>query len=69
MGFDQVFYLLKRPVKCEAELAEIPVLKSTEKEIHEKVIAAHRVLMNMNEANRMAFQELFDVLQNSDGSA
>lgn len=62
MGFDQVFIILA----CECEetcLDELPEIESSEQEMMEKVISAHKVLMGLSEHNQETFKNLVDVLE------
>jgi len=56
MGFAQLFDV--RNEACEGYTHDIPAHPSTESEIRERVIEAHKTLMAMSEANRDAFQDL-----------
>ncbi|PID43556.1 MAG: anti-anti-sigma factor [Proteobacteria bacterium] len=64
MGFDKIFIILGEPVQKIEELQEIPVLDSTEGEVRESVIDAHRVLMSLNSENQKEFKDLVEALEN-----
>ncbi|MBL6695554.1 MAG: STAS domain-containing protein [Luminiphilus sp.] len=61
MGFAQLFDV--RNEACEGYTHDIPAHPSTESEIKERVIEAHKTLMAMSEANRDAFQDLVRTLE------
>ncbi len=61
MGFAQLFDV--RNEACEGYTHDIPAHPSTESEIRERVIEAHKTLMAMSEANRDAFQDLVRTLE------
>lgn len=63
MGFGQLFEVRAGP--CSASCAsEIPARDSTEEEVRKRVIEAHRTLMGLNDANKVAFQDLVRTLEN-----
>src|SRR6056300_1789104 len=61
MGFAQLFDV--RNEACEGYTHDIPAHPSTESEIKERVIEAHKTLMAMSEANHDAFQDLVRTLE------
>ncbi|APR67088.1 MAG: STAS domain-containing protein [Thalassolituus sp.] len=63
MGFDQVFHIVDEPFKDEASFQEWVADSLCEDEAREQVIAAHRVLMSLNEKNKNTFKELVDSLE------
>lgn len=63
MGFDRVFNIREQRPESEASLAELPVVASSEGEVHATVLDAHRVLMGMNEKNSAQFKELVCALE------
>lgn len=63
MGFDQVFYIVKELVSKVEYLDELPTQTVDEDEMRRRVLEAHKLLMNMNESNREAFQDLVDSLE------
>jgi len=63
MGFDQVFHIVDEPFKDEASFHEWVADSVCENEAREQVIAAHRVLMSLNEKNKNTFKELVDSLE------
>ncbi len=63
MGFDRIFLILKEPASNVEELEEIPLMKASEREVRDKVLDAHRVLMSMNSRNREEFRNLVRALE------
>ena len=63
MGFDQVFHILEEPFVDEADFCEWVAGALTEDQARDQVIAAHRVLMSLNDKNKDAFRELVDTLE------
>jgi anti-anti-sigma factor len=63
MGFQQLFDLREeRCMDCE-QAADIPAIDSSEGEVKQKVIDAHRALMSINDANKSAFTDLLRALE------
>lgn len=63
MGLDEVFNLVEEPLEHNEQLAELACRTATQEEVRERVIEAHRILMDMNEDNRAAFQDLVTTLE------
>ncbi|MEZ5560221.1 MAG: STAS domain-containing protein [Pseudomonadales bacterium] len=63
MGLDEVFNLVEQPLEHEQQLAELPCTAASDEEVRERVIEAHRILMDMNDANRNAFEDLVTTLE------
>jgi anti-anti-sigma factor len=63
MGLDDVFNLVREPLVHDEQLGELPCQAASEAEIRERVLEAHRILMDMNESNRTAFQDLVTTLE------
>jgi anti-anti-sigma regulatory factor len=63
MGFDRVFYLINEMPERISDLNELTCEQVDEEEMRRKVIAAHEILMGLNDENKNAFQELVDCLQ------
>lgn len=63
MGFDRVFYLISEMPEKISDLSELTCEQVNEEEMRAKVIAAHEILMGLNDDNKIAFQELVDCLQ------
>ncbi|WP_027857079.1 STAS domain-containing protein [Marinobacterium jannaschii] len=63
MGFDHIFVLLTElPTSC-SDLKQLPMMLESEELMRERIIAAHRVLMELNEVNREAFKDLVLTLE------
>ena len=65
MGFQQLFELREELCGAPEEAAEIPVVKGSEDDVKQKVIEAHKVLMELSPENRMRFRDLLSVLERS----
>ncbi len=63
MGFDRIFLILREPATELDELEEIPVMKTSEQEVRDKVLDAHRVLMSLNNSNHEEFRNLVRALE------
>ena len=63
MGFDQVFYIVKELVSKVEYLDELPLKSVDEAEMKKRVLDAHKLLMDMNQNNRDAFQDLVNSLE------
>ncbi|MFN3580136.1 MAG: anti-sigma factor antagonist RssC [Pseudomonas sp.] len=65
MGFDQVFNIVTEIAPTDAELEDLPGQLLSEELVKDKVLEAHRILMNLNEHNREAFRDLVSALESS----
>ena len=63
MGFNQVFDIHQDSGQPFNDLGELPLKSTDEVCCRSKVIEAHRVLMELNDANREAFSALVDTLE------
>lgn len=63
MGFDHVFVLLDQMPANTHELKQLPLVQESVEEMQERIIAAHKVLMGLNESNREAFKDLVSTLE------
>lgn len=66
MGFDQVFVIVTDVGEGLTEVggtSEVPCRAVSDEDMREQVLDAHRALMSMNEANRVAFQDLVGALE------
>ncbi len=63
MGFDEVFDMVEQPLEHAEQLAELPRLVSSEEDVRQRVLEAHRTLMSMNDANQEAFHDLVTELE------
>ncbi len=64
MGFERIFLLLDTLPTSLIDLKRLPFVKESEAGVRDRIIAAHRVLMSLNEANRDAFIDLVSTLEN-----
>lgn len=65
MGFDQVFNIVSEITPTDAELEDLPGQLLSESQVKDKVLEAHRILMNLNEHNREAFRDLVSALESN----
>jgi|TARA_R110000782_G_scaffold119318_1_gene210018 anti-anti-sigma factor len=65
MGFDQVFNIVSQLTPTATELEDLPGQELSEELVKDKVLEAHRILMNLNEHNREAFRDLVSALESS----
>jgi anti-anti-sigma factor len=64
MGFDDVFHIVEEPLTEVGQLGELPTLEADEEDVRQRVLDAHRVLMELNEHNRESFRDLVTALEN-----
>jgi len=65
MGFDKVFYIIKELVSKVEYLDELPLKSVNESEMETRVLNAHKLLMDVNDNNRDAFQDLVKSLEDN----
>jgi anti-anti-sigma factor len=63
MGFQQLFDLREEVCGAPEETKEIPMVEGSESEVKEKVIEAHKILMELTPENRARFKDLLSVLE------
>ncbi|WP_281645193.1 STAS domain-containing protein [Parendozoicomonas sp. Alg238-R29] len=64
MGFDKVFVIVKEAAdKGVKVLQDLPSEESADQEVMDKVLSAHKTLMDLNEHNRQEFQDLVHRLE------
>lgn len=63
MGFDHIFLLLEDLPPNVQALRELPLVQESVEDMKERIIAAHRILMDLNETNREAFKDLVSTLE------
>lgn len=68
MGFDRVFDLLMDEAGAVGDMNELTCPQENEDLVKDKVIAAHQILMSLNEDNKNTFQELVDCLQDKNNN-
>lgn len=70
MGFEQIFNIVAESTPTDAELQDLPAQMLSEEQVRDRVLEAHRLLMDLNDHNRNAFTDLVCSLElgsNSDG--
>ncbi len=65
MGFDHVFNIVSEVTPTATELEDLPGQVLSEELVKDKVLEAHRILMNLNEHNRTAFRDLVSALESN----
>lgn len=63
MGFEKVFVLLSEPVGDDGVLTELEEKFESEDEVRQRILEAHRTLMDLNAHNRDAFSDLVRSLE------
>ncbi len=63
MGFQRLFILHEDVCGSSDSTDEIPSLPGNEQAVKEKVVEAHRVLMDLSDENRARFKDLMAVLE------
>ena len=63
VGFDDVFRIVREPIAHKEQLGELPKRETSEEDVRERVLEAHRALVSLNETNREAFQDLVKTLE------
>lgn len=63
MGFAQVFNIVHTPAPCPECLNDLPNQPQSEEVVRERVLEAHRILMELNESNHTAFRDLVSLLE------
>ena len=65
VAFNRLFELHEAACSNVDDIAEIPVVKGSEEAVKQKVIEAHRTLMDISEENRIRFKDLINALEQS----
>ena len=65
MGFGRVFDICDSVQEPSDSFGELPIISEDEDCVRERIIEAHRVLMDMNEKNRETFSPLVSALEAS----
>jgi anti-anti-sigma regulatory factor len=65
MAFHHLFALHEQSCSKPEDITEIPSVNSSEDEVKQKVIEAHRVLMGISPENRDRFKDLLNALESS----
>lgn len=63
MGFAQVFNIVHTAGPCPECLTDLPEQPQTEAVVRQRVLEAHRILMELNDSNRVAFRDLVSILE------
>ncbi len=63
MGFAAVFDISDKQAADSIDFDELPLVKCTEADMKDSVIAAHKTLMDMSEDNRASFGSLVNALE------
>lgn len=69
MGFECIFLIVDQPLQNGENLQELSPVQLDEHEMHDKVLNAHKVLMDLNENNRETFRDLVDALEGNEAMA
>jgi len=65
MGFDEIFDVRQGESQLGSAVSEVPVQNESEEAMRQRIICAHRVLMELRSENRLQFQELIKALESS----
>ncbi|WP_370298641.1 anti-anti-sigma factor [Pontibacterium sp.] len=65
MGFDHIFVLISELPTCPSDLKKLSFVQDSEESIRMRIIAAHRILIDLNDSNREAFKDLVKTLEKS----
>ena len=63
MGFDDVFVIVEQPLEEVGQLGELPTVEADEEDVRQRVLDAHRALMELNDENRASFRDLVTALE------
>lgn len=63
MGFSQLFHIHEELCCAEGETSELAAQNSDEKQMHAKVLDAHRTLMSLSTENEARFKDLLNALE------
>ena len=63
MGFDDIFHIVHEPLRDTRQLGDLPKSDLAQGELRERVLAAHRHLMALNDGNREEFEDLVATLE------
>lgn len=63
MGFSQLFHIHEELCCADGETSELSADTSNEKQMHAKVLDAHRTLMSLSTANEARFKDLLNALE------
>lgn len=63
MGFEDVFHIVAQAPQIPSELGALPEHEVPQAELRAQILEAHRVLMGLNDDNRVAFKDLVAALE------
>lgn len=63
MGLDDVFHIVEQPLREVAQLGDLPQVETTDEDLRQRVLDAHKSLMALNDANAAAFRDLVATLE------
>lgn len=63
MGMAGVFNMVHTPQPCPECLTDLPEQAQSEETVRERVLEAHRILMELNDSNRETFRDLVSILE------
>ncbi len=64
MGFDDIFELVSNSELAPTAMDPLSENTQDESRIKEKILEAHRILMELNQSNKVKFRELVETLEN-----
>ena len=62
MAFGRIFEIREEVCDDDAAISEVPAVSGDQQAVKDKVIEAHRILMDLSEENRERFRDLMAVL-------
>lgn len=68
MGFASVFNIVQSLQPCPQCLTDLPEQPQTAEVVRERVLEAHRILMELNANNRESFRDLVSILEGTGNS-
>ena len=63
MAFERIFEIREEACAEPGAISEVPAVTEDPQEVKQKVIEAHRILMDLSEENRERFKDLMTVLE------
>ena len=63
VGFDSIFDIRESLPDQEQVMSELPCIEGSDEEVRARVLAAHQLLMELNEKNRDSFRDLVQMLE------
>lgn len=65
MGFDEIYDVREGASQLSGTVSELPLQSESEEAMRQRIICAHKVLMELRSENRLQFQELIKALEAS----